>query len=149
MSNLHIARSAVVMPALALAALVMVSACEPIDTAPLREIEETMSAARNSADTINTRSGDVQRALEDPVGALRTATLGATFTKTATAEPNIFVLTDLQTGCQWLATYGADGEASSLAARTEPTADGVRQRCISVGGSGGDSGDNPSMQAEG
>jgi len=120
----------------ALVAAVLVSACEPIDTSPLREIEETVSAARTAADTVNARSGEVQRAIEDPVGALRTAALGATFTKTATAEPNIFVLTDLQTGCQWLATYGANGEASSLAARTEPAADGVRQRCISVGGPG-------------
>ena len=128
--------------AVILSALVL-SACEPIDTAPLREIEESVSAARTAAETLNTRSNEVQRAMEDPVGALRTAALGATFTKTATAEPNIFVLTDLQTGCQWLATYAANGEASSLAARTEASANGVRQRCLAVGG------EDPSAQPEG
>ena len=119
-----------------LSAGVMLAACEPIDTSALREIEEGAANARETAETLNARGDEMQRALADPVGALRTAALGATFTKTATAEPNVFVLTDLQTGCQWLATYGADGAASSMAPRTERSGDATRQRCVSVPGLG-------------
>ena len=125
------------LPIAVLCAAVLLSACEPIDTSALREIKETAAAARNTADNLSARTDEMQRALEDPVGALRTAALGATFTKTATAEPNIFVLTDLQTGCQWLATYGADGAASSMAPRTEQSGGATRQRCVSVSGLGG------------
>lgn len=118
----------------ALAAGLALTACEPIDTSALREIEETAEAARTTADGLNARAADIQGAIDDPVGALRTAALGATFTKTPTAEPNLFVLTDLQTGCQWLATYGPGGEAVSLLPRTEPRGPDVRQRCITVEG---------------
>ena len=127
------------LPIAVLSAAVLLSACDPIDTSALREIEEKAAAARTTADALNARGVEMQRALEDPVGALRTAALGATFTKTATAEPNVFVLTDLQTGCQWLATYGADGAATSMAPRTERAGDVTRQRCVSVAGlSGGE-----------
>lgn len=120
----------------ALAAGATLAACDPIDTSALREIEETAEAARTTADNLNARASEIQGAIEDPVGALRTAALGATFTKTPTAEANLFVLTDLQTGCQWLATYGPDGEAVSLVARTEAGEQGPRQRCISIEGRG-------------
>lgn len=104
-------------------------ACEPIDTTVLRDIEETASTARAAADGMNANATQVQEAMDDPAGALRTATLGATFAKTRTAEPNLFVLTDLQTGCQWLATYGPAGEASSIAPRRGA---GGRQRSIAM-----------------
>lgn len=120
----------------ALSAVVALAACDPIDTSALREIEKTAEAARTAADSLNTRASEIQGAIDDPVGALRTAALGATFTKTPTAEANLFVLTDLQTGCQWLATYGPGGEAVSLVARTEPGEQGTRQRCISIEGRG-------------
>ena len=118
----------------ALAAGAALAACEPIDTSALREIEETAQAARTTADGLNARAAEIQGAIDDPVGALRTAALGATFTKQPTAEANLFVLTDLQTGCQWLATYGPDGEAVSLVPRTEPGGPGTRQRCVSIEG---------------
>jgi len=121
---------------IALSAGVALAACEPIDTSALREIEETAKAARTTADSLNARASDIQGAIDDPVGALRTAALGATFTRTPTAEANLFVLTDLQTGCQWLATYGAGGEAVSLVPRTEPDGQGTRQRCIPINGLG-------------
>lgn len=117
----------------ALAAGVALAACEPIDTSALQDIEAATAAARATAETLNTRASDIKGAIDDPVAALRTAALGATFTKTPTAEANLFVLTDLQTGCQWLATYGPANQAASLAPRTEPDGQGTRQRCISVG----------------
>lgn len=109
------------------------AACDPMDTSALRDIEAAAQAARDTADSLNTRASGIQGAIDDPVGALRTAALGATFTKTPTAELNLFVLTDLQTGCQWLATYGPSNEALSLAPRTEPNGQETRQRCISIG----------------
>jgi len=125
----------------ALLAGAALAACDPIDTSALREIEETAQAARTTADSLNARASEIQGAIGDPVGALRTAALGATFTKTPTAEANLFVLTDLQTGCQWLATYGPGGEAVSLVPRTEPGEQGTRQRCISIDGGGLGSGE--------
>ena len=110
------------------------AACEPIDTSALHEIEETAQAARTTADGLNARAAEIQGAIDDPVGALRVAALGATFTKTPTAEANLFVLTDLQTGCQWLATYGPGGEAVSLVPRTEPGRQSTVQRCIPIDG---------------
>tara|TARA_R110000850_G_scaffold182374_1_gene307839 strand:+ start:256 stop:672 length:417 start_codon:yes stop_codon:yes gene_type:complete len=117
------------------------AACEPLDTSALQEIEEAAKAARTTGDSINARAVEIQGAIDDPVGTIRTAALGATFTKTQTAEANLFVLTDLQTGCQWLATYGPSGEAVSLLPRTEPSEQGPQQRCISIGGRGPGAGD--------
>lgn len=113
---------------LAAAAGVSLAACEPIDTSMLEDVETAAGSLRASAEALNSQTETLQNAAQDPLGALRTAALGATFTKTATAEPNLFVLTDLQTGCQWLATYGADGQAVSLEPRTEA---GGAQRCLS------------------
>lgn len=118
----------------ALSAGAALAACEPIDTSTLREIEETAQAARTAADGLNVRASEIQGAIDDPVAALRTAALGATFAKTPTVEANLFVLTDLQTGCQWLATYGPGGEAVSLVPRTEPDGADTRQRCVSIEG---------------
>ena len=125
----------------ALSAGVALAACDPIDTSALREIEETAEAARTTAEGLNARASEIQGAIDDPVGALRTAALEATFTKTPTAEPNLFVLTDLQTGCQWLATYGPGGEAVSLVPRTEPGGPDTRQRCVSIAGRSPDTGE--------
>ena len=110
----------------------VLAACEPIETSALRDIEAAAEGLRASAEDLNSRASEMQGAIDDPVGALRTATLGATFTRTPTAEANLFVLTDLQTGCQWLATYGEGDEAVSLAPRTEPDGQDTRQRCISI-----------------
>ena len=119
---------------LALAVGVGLAACEPLDTSALQEIEEAAKAARTTGDSINARAAEIQGAVDDPVGALRNAALGATFTKTETAEANLFVLTDLQTGCQWLETYGPGGQAVSLVPRTEPGGQSTQQRCISITG---------------
>ncbi|QBX37446.1 hypothetical protein E4M02_01330 [Brevundimonas sp. S30B] len=114
----------------------ILAACEPLDTSPLQDIEEAAEAAQASAEDLNSRASEIQGAIDDPVGALRTAALGAGFTKTPTAEANLFVLTDLQTGCQWLATYGPDNRAVSLVPRTKPSGADTRQRCISIGAVG-------------
>ncbi len=111
-----------------------VAACE-IDTSALQNIQDTAAQAQATADTINTRTAQIQQAVENPGGALMAA-VGATFTRTATDQPGVFVLTDLQTGCQFLATYGADAtNPTSIAPRVEATAGGAtRQRCIAVPG---------------
>ena len=117
------------------AVAVLASACEEIDTSALQQIEEGAASVRETADQVNARANQIERAAEDPVGALREVALGATFSKTETAEPGIFVITDLQTGCQWMATYGADGEATSMEPRTEAApGGGTQQRCIAVPG---------------
>ena len=125
----------------ALATGLALAACDPIDLSALEDIEAAAETARTTADSLNNRASEIQGAIDDPVGALRTAALGATFTRTPTAEANLFVLTDLQTGCQWLATYGPANEAVSLVPRTEPNGGGVRQRCISLGMAGPAAGD--------
>lgn len=114
----------------------ILAACDPIDTSALQDIEAAAEAARASAEDLGSRASEMQGAIDDPVGALRTAALGASFTRTPTAEANLFVLTDLQTGCQWLATYGPDNQAVSLVPRTEPSGSNTRQRCISIGSVG-------------
>lgn len=116
---------------------VAVAACEPIDTSALQDIQETAAQAQATAEMINTRSGQIQQAVEDPLGALR-ATVGATLAKTPTDQPGVYVLTDLQTGCQFLGTYAADGATvSSIAPRVEAVAGGgTRQRCVAVPGAG-------------
>jgi len=127
----------------AMAAGIMLAACEPIDTSALQEIESAAEAARTAADKLNARASDIQGAIDDPVGAVRAAALGATFTKTPTAEANLFVLTDLQTGCQWLATYGPDNAVSSIAPRMESDSQATRQRCLATGSAGPGSGEGP------
>ena len=115
--------------------LTFAAACDEIDTSSLQQIEEGAASARAAADELNARSEQLRRASEDPVGVLQEVALGATFSKTETVEPGVFVLTDLQTGCQWLATYGSDGQATSMEPRSEPNpTGGVQQRCISVPG---------------
>lgn len=110
----------------------VLAACDPIDPSALRDIEAAAEAARTSAEELNGRVAGIQEVADDPVGALRAAAPGATFTRTPTAEANLFVLTDLQTGCQWLATYGPSQEVVSLAPRTEPNGRDTRQRCIAI-----------------
>ncbi len=120
---------------LTLAALAL-SACE-IDTSALTEVQETAAQAQAAAEMINTRSAQAQQVMENPGGALLAA-VGATFSKTATDQPGVFVLTDLQTGCQFLATYAADGATvATIAPRVEAAPEGgTRQRCVSVPGLG-------------
>lgn len=110
------------------------SACE-IDTSALTEVQETAAQAQATAEMINTRSAQAQQLIENPGGAVLAA-VGATFSKTATDQPGVFVLTDLQTGCQFLATYGADGTTvATIAPRVEAAPEGgTRQRCVSVPG---------------
>ena len=127
---------------LALAAAL--AACEEIDTSALQEIQDKAAQAQAAAETVNARSAQVQQAIENPGGALL-GVVGATFSRTATDQAGVYVLTDLQTGCQFLATYGADGTTvSSVAPRVEPAPDGgTRQRCVSIPGLA------PAAEAEG
>ena len=69
------------------------------------------------------------------MGALQ-AMAGAQLARTPTDQPGVFVLTDMTTGCQFLATYGADSNTpSSIAPRVEPVeGEAPRQRCVSVAG---------------
>jgi len=124
-------------PILAVYALFgLVAACdEAVST--LQEIEDTAAKASATATEINARSDQIQQAVNDPVGALR-GVVSANLTKTPTDQPGVYVLTDLQTGCQFLATYAADGATvGSVAPRVEATADGgTRQRCIPIPGGG-------------
>ena len=111
------------------------AACDAIDTAALRDIQDTAADAQAAAETINAGSARIQQAVDDPAGALR-AVVGATFAKTATDQPGVYVLTDLQTGCQFLGTYGPDETTvSSIAPRVEALAGGgTRQRCVAIPG---------------
>ena len=114
----------------------LVSACE-VDTSALQEIQNTAAQAEAAAQAINARSAQAQQIMENPASALQMV-VGASLAKTATDQPGIYVLTDLQTGCQFLATYAADGKTvSSVAPRVEPEAGGgTRQRCIAAPGAG-------------
>lgn len=118
-------------PALLIATAVALAACDPIDTSALTEIEQTVADARQTVEFANTRQAEIAQAVEDPMGALR-AVAGAQLVRTPTDQPGVFVLTDVTTGCQFLATY-AEGaaEPSSITPRTEPGADGAPvQRCL-------------------
>ena len=123
---------------LSLAALVtaplLLGAC---DLETVQQIEDTAAAVRETADQVSTRSDQIQQVAQDPLGAARQAVLGAAFSKMESDQPGIFVLTDLATGCQWLATYGRpDDVATSMEPRTEPGVDGaVQQVCVTLPGS--------------
>ncbi|WP_291832294.1 hypothetical protein [Brevundimonas sp.] len=126
-----------ILTSLAVTALgLAVAACD-IDTSALQEVQDRAAQAQATAEEINTRSAQAQQILDDPAAALR-ATIGATLSKTATDQPGIYVLTDLQTGCQFLGTYAADGTTvSSIAPRVEAApGGGTRQRCIAIPGAG-------------
>ena len=111
-----------------------VAACED-GVSTLQDIQDTAAQAEATLETVNTRTAQVQQAIDNPGGALMAA-VGATFSKTATDQPGVFVLTDLQTGCQFLATYGADGKTvASIAPRVEAASGGgTRQRCVAIPG---------------
>jgi hypothetical protein len=124
-----------ILPVIALVAvLALAAACEEA-TSTLQEIEDTAAKARATVTEINTRSDQIQEVMSDPAGALR-GIVSANLTKTPTDQPGIYVMTDLQTGCQFLATYEADGATvASIAPRVEPTADGgTRQMCVAIPG---------------
>ncbi len=126
-----------IVPALLAAALgLSVAACED-GVSALQDLQDTAAQAEATLETVNTRSAQVQQAIDNPGGALLAA-VGATFSKTATDQPGVFVLTDLQTGCQFLATYGADGTTvASIAPRVEAApGGGTRQRCVTLPGVG-------------
>ncbi len=120
---------------LAASALALTLAGCEIDTSALQDIQDTAAQAQATAEMVNTRTAQAQAVIDNPGGALMAA-VGATFTRTATDQPGVFVLTDLQTGCQFLATYGADGKTvSSIAPRIEAAAGGAtRQRCVAIPG---------------
>lgn len=124
-------------PILAVSALFgLVAACDDA-VSTLQEIEDTAAKASATATEINTRAEQIQQAADDPVGALR-GVVTANLTRVPTDQPGIYVVTDVQTGCQFLATYQADGTTvASIAPRVEQTADGgTRQRCIALPGAG-------------
>jgi guanyl-specific ribonuclease Sa len=116
----------------ALVAAAGLSAC---DTSALQDIQDTAAQAQATVETVNARSAQVQAAIENPGGALLAA-VGATFSRTATDQAGLHVLTDLQTGCQFLATYGPDGTTvGSIAPRVEAAPEGgTRQRCVAIPG---------------
>lgn len=121
--------------ALAASALALsLVACEEATTT-LKEIEDGAAKAHATATEINARSEQIQQAAEDPIGALR-GVVTTNLSRMPTDQPGVWVLTDLQTGCQFLATYAADGTTvSSVAPRVEPVAGGgTRQRCIAIPG---------------
>lgn len=129
-----------ILTAFAVSALApFVVACD-IDTSALKEIEDTAARAHASAAELNSRSEQIQQAVDDPVGAMR-GMVTANLSKVPTDQPGIYVMTDLQTGCQFLATYAADGTTvTSIAPRVEAVAGGsTRQRCVAI----------PRAQAEG
>jgi hypothetical protein len=123
--------------ALAVSALALtLAACEDGVTA-LQDLQETAAQAEATLETVNTRTAQVQQAIDNPGGALLAA-VGATFSKTATDQPGVYVLTDLQTGCQFLGTYGPDGTTvTSIAPRVEAApGGGTQQRCVAIPGVG-------------
>ena len=123
--------------ALAASALALsLAACEDGVTA-LQDLQDTAAQAEQTLNTVNTRTAQVQQAIDNPGGALLAA-VGATFSKTATDQPGVYVLTDLQTGCQFLGTYGADGTTvTSIAPRVEAApGGGTQQRCVAIPGVG-------------
>ena len=111
-----------------------IAACEDGATA-LQDIQDTAAQAEATLNTVNTRTAQIQQTIDNPGGALLAA-VGATFSKTATDQPGVYVLTDLQTGCQFLGTYGPDGTTvSSIAPRVEAVpGGGTQQRCVAIPG---------------
>lgn len=118
-----------------LAASVLALTVAACDTSALQDIQDTAAKAEATLETVNTRTAQVQQAIDNPGGALLAA-VGATFSKTATDQPGVYVLTDLQTGCQFLGTYGPDGTTvSSIAPRVEAApGGGTQQRCVAIPG---------------
>ena len=118
-----------------LAASVLAVSVAACDTSALQDLQETAAKAEATLETVNTRTAQVQQAIDNPGGALLAA-VGATFSKTATDQPGVYVLTDLQTGCQFLGTYGPDGTTvSSIAPRVEAApGGGTQQRCVAIPG---------------
>ncbi len=114
--------------ALCLIPFAALAACGEIDTSALREVEEAAASARAATQKLNDAAALAEKAAEDPGGALRDATLGARFTRVATAEPNLYVLTDIATGCQYLAAYAADG--ATVQSITPRTAGSGAQHCV-------------------
>ena len=118
-----------------LAASVLALTVAACDTSALQDLQDTAAQAEATLETVNTRTAQVQQAIDNPGGALLAA-VGATFSKTATDQPGVYVLTDLQTGCQFLGTYGPDGTTvSSIAPRVEAApGGGTQQRCVAIPG---------------
>lgn len=118
-----------------LAASVLALTVAACDTSALQDIQDTAAKAEATLETVNTRTAQVQQAIDNPGGALLAA-VGATFSKTATDQPGVYILTDLQTGCQFLGTYGPDGTTvSSIAPRVEAApGGGTQQRCVAIPG---------------
>jgi hypothetical protein len=118
-----------------LAASVLALSVAACDTSALQDLQDTAAKAEATIETVNTRTAQVQQAIDNPGGALLAA-VGATFSKTATDQPGVYVLTDLQTGCQFLGTYGPDGTTvSSIAPRVEAApGGGTQQRCVAIPG---------------
>ncbi|WP_425989481.1 hypothetical protein [Brevundimonas sp. TWP2-3-2] len=118
-----------------LAASVLALTVAACDTSALQDLQDTAAKAEATLETVNTRTAQVQQAIDNPGGALLAA-VGATFSKTTTDQPGVYVLTDLQTGCQFLGTYGPDGTTvSSIAPRVEAApGGGTQQRCVAIPG---------------
>lgn len=123
-------------PLAASALALTLTACEE-GVSTLQDLQDTAAQAEATLETVNTRTAQIQQTIDNPGGALLAA-VGATFSKTTTDQPGVYVLTDLQTGCQFLGTYGADGTTvTSIAPRVEAApGDGTQQRCVAIPGVG-------------
>jgi hypothetical protein len=69
----------------------------------LREIKSTVAEVSETVELANGRSEEIRQTLENPVGAQQ-AMAGAQLVRKPTDQPGIFILTDVTTGSQFLAT---------------------------------------------
>lgn len=106
----------------------LLSACED-GAAALQQVEDAAATARSTAQKLNDGAELAEQAVRDPAGALQDQALSARFNRAPTAQANLFVLTDVATGCQYLATYAADG---TTVQSIIPRVDGAngKQRCL-------------------
>jgi len=109
----------------------LLTACEDVAGA-IDQVDQAAATAREASEKLQQGADLAERAAQDPAGLVRDTALGTRFTRTATAEGNLFVLTDIATGCQYLATYAPDGDTiQSIAPRTGPNG---QQRCVAPAG---------------
>lgn len=130
----HPVRTGLMTAGLAASALLL-AACGEDGAAALQKVENAAATARQASEQLSESAALAEEAVRDPAGAVRNSALSARFSRAATAQPNLFVLTDIATGCQYLATYAADG---STVQSITPRIDGAegKQRCIVPGADG-------------
>lgn len=112
-------------------ATLLLTACGEDGAAVLKQVEDAAATAREAGDRLDKGAALAEQVVNDPAGVLRDQTLSARFNRAPTAQANLFVLTDVATGCQYLATYAADG---ATVQSITPRMEGGRQRCLVPGG---------------